>query len=159
VVILVILFLVLRGGGSHTPAASAPASAPSSAAKAATGSHSAAAATTNPATLSVAVINGTTVNDLAHHLASSLSQNGYNQATPLTVSPGGTAATTTVYYAAGHKADARGVAQVLGVNAVAPITTQIRAISGSSPVVVVAGMDQSSVVGGATGGTGTGSAG
>jgi hypothetical protein len=107
----------------------------------------------------VVVLNGTGVNGLAHHLASDLTQNGYNNAAPQSANPGSTA-TTTVYYASGHRADAHGVAQVLGVGAVAPITAPIRSISGSAPVVVVAGMDQAAAVGGAaTGGSGTGATG
>ena len=65
-----------------------------------------------------------------------------------------------MYYVSGHRADARGVAQVLGVSALAPITQAIRAISGTAPVVVVVGMDQSAAVqNGTTGGSGTGATG
>jgi hypothetical protein len=158
VLILVVLFLVFRGGGSSSPAtATPPAATPATNAA----RHQAASApAANPATLQVAVINGTNVNELAHHLAGDLTQNGYNQATPLDVHLPATAATTTVYYADGRRADARGVAQVLGVTSVAPMTTAVRSQSGSAPVVVVAGTDQSAVVGGGTtGGSGTGSGG
>jgi len=151
VIVLVVLFFVLHGS-SHTATPTAAASH-SSSAPATTSAHTAPAApASNPATLPVAVINGTTVTDLAHHLADDLIQNGYNDASPLTGQPSGTAATTTVYYAAGHRADARGVAQVLGVTSEAPITPTIRTLSGTQPIVVVAGMDQASAAG--TGGTG-----
>ena len=161
VVVLVLLFVVLRGGGGSPHTASPPASPPASgrARSHTAASHPAAAAASNPATLPVAVINGTGVSGLAHHLSGDLTQNGYNNASPLAATPGTTTATTTVYYATGHRADAQGVAQVLGVSSVAPITQAIRSISGTAPVVVVAGMDQSAAVQSGTTGSGTGATG
>ncbi len=158
-VVLVVLFVVLHGSGSSSPTAATASSHSSSAVTHGTAHHSSAAPASNPATLAVVVLNGTGVNGLAHHLAGDLTQNGYNNATPQSANPGSTA-TTTVYYATGDRTDANGVAQVLGVSAVAPITAPIRSISGSAPVVVVAGMDQAASVGGATtGGSGTGATG
>lgn len=146
VVVLVLLFVVLHGSHSATPTTASGHKGHAASSRAAR--HSAAAPATSPATLPVVVLNGTSVNGLAHHLAGDLTQNGYNDASPQTASPGTNTPTSTVYYASGDRADAQGVAQVLGMSTVAPITAAIRAISGAAPVVVVAGMDQASALDG-----------
>jgi LytR cell envelope-related transcriptional attenuator len=136
VVAAVVLLSVLDKGKSTPAPTTAASSAPSSSAPIA---HPGASA---PASLNVAVVNGTTVNQLAHRLASTLRRHRYARAQPLTVHPPAQAATTTVYYAGGHRTDARRVAQALGVSATAPLPASLRALSGPAPVVVVAGSDQ-----------------
>ena len=66
-----------------------------------------------PAETSVAVLNATEAEGLAHRTASALQQNGYSQATALQGKPPGSGQVSVVEYASGHEAEAEGVAQSL----------------------------------------------
>ncbi len=146
-IVVVILVVHLVGGGSSSPtttttntpasgqpAQGQPAQKPSS--------HTGVIATTDPTRLHVAVINSTQISGLAHELSGELVHNGYTQATFLEAQPSTQLATSTVMYAPGHLADARAVAQVLGIADVQAIDPTTRSISGNSSVVVIAGTDQ-----------------
>jgi hypothetical protein len=85
---------------------------------------------------------------LAHHLASDLQQSGYTLAAASTGVPPGTHATTVVEYASGHRADAKAVAKALNVTQVQAIESTIASLAGSATVVVLAGADQASQLGG-----------
>jgi LytR cell envelope-related transcriptional attenuator len=151
-VVAVLLLGVLRGGGSKSAGSAAPAAASQGVAG-------------NPASIRVAVLNGTSTVGLAHHLATSLQQSGYAQAKFLTARPSGSHPTTIVLYSSDHRADARAVARALGVSAgdVDPLDPGTRALSSSATVVVVAGEDRAGAVSstgaGAAAGTGGGGAG
>lgn len=68
----------------------------------------------NPATVTVAVLNGTAVNHLAHETAARLAAKGYREGTVATASDQ-TLTATIVGYLPGHRADALQVARSLGL--------------------------------------------
>jgi hypothetical protein len=103
----------------------------------------------------VAVLNGTTTVGLARQLAGDLQQNGYHRAIFLTAHPPGAHPTTTVEYATGHRADAVAVARSLGVSSTQPLVTSVRALAGSSPIVVIAGADRATGAAAGTAATAT----
>jgi LytR cell envelope-related transcriptional attenuator len=139
VLVVVVAFSVLKGGGSSPTATH---STPPAKAHAVT-SRSVA---TNPAELAVTVLNGTETNGLAHHLAATLRQGGYSRAAASSSVPsGGAHQTTVVEYAPGHIADGRAVAKALNVTHVQPIEGSISALASSATVVVVAGADQAAL--------------
>ena len=102
----------------------------------------------NPATVTVAVLNGTAVNNLAHRTAAGLTAQGYKQGTVATASDQ-TLTATTVGYLPGHRSDALHVARALGLGpaSVQPVSqpTEQVACPGagacSAGVVVTVGAD------------------
>jgi hypothetical protein len=98
--------------------------------------------------VSVVVLNGTSTAGLAHHLAADLQQGGYTRAESLAGVPPGTHATTVVEYAHGHHADAQAVAKALDVTQVQAIEATIASLAGPATVVVLAGADQATLLGG-----------
>jgi hypothetical protein len=146
--VLVLVFAVsaLKGGGGSTP----PTTRSSSSSEAhTTSSHrTPSAVASNPSETSVVVLNGTGTPNLAHHLASDLQQGGYTLAAASAGVPPGTHATTVVQYTHGHRADAKAVAKALNVTQVQPIESTIASLAGSASVVVLAGADQASQLGG-----------
>jgi hypothetical protein len=106
------------------------------------------AAASNPAEVTVAVLNGTGTAGLAHHLAADLQQSGYSQAAASSAVPPGTHSATVVEYTHGHRADAQAVARSLNVTQVQPIDSSTAALASSATVVVLAGADQAALLGG-----------
>ena len=53
---------------------------------------------------------------------------------------------TVVEYASGHKADAQGVAQTLGVTQAQPMEGTVSSLAGSATVVVIVGLDKAATV-------------
>ena len=145
VVIAVLAVTQLKGGKSN------PATTPSSSSGA---THTAAshavshAKALNPGETAVVVLNGTSTNGLAHHLAADLQQGGYTHAKASTAVPPGTHATTVVEYTSGHRADGVAVAKALDVTRVQPIEASTASLAGSATVVVLAGADQATQLGG-----------
>jgi hypothetical protein len=148
VLVLVLAISVFKGGGSTPPKTSSSSSVSE---VPTTSSHTTAGAVaSNPSETAVVVLNGTGTPELAHHLAADLQQGGYTLAAASTgVPPGGTHATTMVQYAHGHRADAKAVAKALNVTQVQPIESAVASLAGSATVVVLAGTDQASQLGGA----------
>lgn len=152
-IVAVLALAVLGLGDSGTSSAKTSSVSTSTSGARKPGSHASArhdgarAATVGPAETQVAVINGTGTAGLAHRLAASLQQSGYSQATPLDGVPPGTRQTTVVQYAAGHHAEASGVARSLGVSQVQPIEASVSALVGGSTVVVVAGLNSATAAG------------
>jgi len=147
VLVLVLAISALKGGGSTPTAAHSPSS---SSEAPVTSSHKASSGVaSSPAETAVVVLNGTSTPDLAHHLAADLQQDGYTLASASTGVPPGTHATTVVQYAHGHRAEARAVAKALNVTQVQPIEPTIAQLAGPATVVVLAGADQASQLGGA----------
>jgi LytR cell envelope-related transcriptional attenuator len=153
-------------GGSATPTATQSSSTASGAHK--PSSHKApSAVASNPSETTVVVLNGTSTPGLAHHLAGDLQQGGYTLAAASAGVPPGTHTTTVVEYTHGHRADAKAVAKALNVTQVQPVESTISSLAGSATVVVLAGADQASRLGGGGAqsngepgaGTGAGSAG
>jgi LytR cell envelope-related transcriptional attenuator len=158
VAVIVLAVSALKGGGK-----------PSSTVTQSTITHSTAihkstaAPASNPSQLSVAVLNGTSTNDLAHHLAADLQQSGYTRAEASSAVPPGTHATTVVQYTPGHRADGQAVAKALNVTRVQPIEASTSSLASRATVVVLAGADQAAQLGGggaqSTGEPGAGSGG
>jgi hypothetical protein len=145
--VLVLAVSALKGGGSTPTAAHSPSS---SSEAPVTSSHKASSGVASrPAETAVVVLNGTSTPDLAHHLAADLQQGGYTLASASTGVPPGTHATTEVQYTRGHRAQARAVAKALNVTQVQPIEPAIVQLAGPATVVVLAGADQASQLGGA----------
>jgi hypothetical protein len=96
----------------------------------------------SPAETSVAVLNATEAEGLAHRTASELQQNGYSQATALNGKPPGQDQVSVVEYAGGHQAEAEAVARSAAVTRVQPIEAGVTALAGSATVVVIVGADK-----------------
>jgi hypothetical protein len=138
------LLIATSGGSSGQPAA---ATAPASNAPAPVSKQPAAPAF-SPASVTVAVLNGTSTNNLAHKVAGKLTGGGYKQGTLATASDQ-TRTKTIVAFLPGHRNDAVHVATTLnlGTSAVAPVDSSTQAIacpppnSCSAQVIVTAGSD------------------
>jgi hypothetical protein len=135
----------LKGGGSASTATQSSTSGETQPSSSHTSSH---APASNPADTAVVVLNGTSTTGLAHHLAADLQQSGYTRAVASAGVPPGTHATTVVEYTSGHRADAQAVAKVLDVMQVQAIDGTIASLAGSATVVVLAGADQATQLGG-----------
>ncbi len=148
VLVIVLAVSLLKGGGS--PSAHSSSIATTQATTSTTrGSHKApSAVASNPSETAVVVLNGTGTPDLAHHLAGDLQQSGYTLAAASAGVPPGTHATTVVEYTPGHRADAKAVAKALNVSQVQAIESTISSLAGQATVVVLAGADQASQLGG-----------
>jgi len=168
VVVAVVLVLSSGGGGKSTGQGSATGS-PTVQSTASTTHHThhtqtspnhseGSAAAASPASTTVAVLNGTSTNGLAHSLSKDLQQSGYAQAAALNGTPSGSHATTVVEYTNGHRADAQGVASALSVTQVQPMEAAVASLAGAAMVVVIAGEDKAATVGETSGGGGASSA-
>jgi hypothetical protein len=146
VLVLVLGVSALKSGGSTpttTHSSSVASETPVRSSQKAPGSPA-----SSPAETAVVVLNGTGTPGLAHHLAADLQQGGYTLAAASAGVPPGTHATTVVEYTAGHRADAKAVAKALNVTQVQAIESTIASLAGSANVVVLAGADQASQLGG-----------
>jgi hypothetical protein len=139
VLLLVLAVSALKGGGAK-PASTTAKTRPLS-------SHKSPSAAVSPAVAAVTVLNGTSTNGLAHHLAADLQQSGYAHAEASAAVPPGTHATTIVEYTPGHRAEAEGVAKALDVTRVQPISGTTASLASSAMIVVVAGADQAALLG------------
>jgi hypothetical protein len=169
IAVVVVLVLVLSSGGGGKTGSQGAAAGQSSEKtantttsshthKQASSHHSESAVTaSSPATIAVAVLNGTNTTGLAHSLSKALQQSGYSQATALSGTPGAQA-TTLVEYRSGHRADAQAVASALGVTQVQPIETVTASLASAETVVVIAGADKAAAVSETPGGGGASSA-
>jgi LytR cell envelope-related transcriptional attenuator len=96
----------------------------------------------SPAETTVAVLNATEAEGLAHRTAASLQQNGYSQATALEGKPPGSGQVSIVEYANGHQAEAEGVAHSAAVTHVEPMESAVAALVSSANVVLIVGADK-----------------
>lgn len=98
----------------------------------------------DPASVTVAVLNGTSVNGLAGKVGSDLESAGYELGAITSAAPG--LARTTVLYADGQKPAAQKVARELGLDpgSVEPVDRDSRRLAGNADVVVIAGEDRAS---------------
>ncbi len=142
---VVIVLVVLFTGGSSKPTSSTTASTSSS--RSAKRSNR---LTVSPSAVTVAVLNGTATNDLAHRIAAQLTGLGYKvPASAVVTAPDQTHTTTIVAYLPGSRRDAQAVATSLKVppSSVQPVdpSSQQVACSGTTPcnanVVVTIGAD------------------
>ncbi len=144
VAVIVLAVSALKGGSKPSPTATTQSSTPSTVAHTTTTP----APASNPSELNVAVVNGTSTNGLAHHLADDLQQSGYKRAEASSAVPLGTHATTVVQYTSGHRADGQAVAKALDVTRVKPMEGSTASLVSHATVVVVAGTDQAAQLGG-----------
>jgi hypothetical protein len=154
VVVIVVLIVSLGGGGKGASSSSSGTAATSTSASKHTGasthkstpakhaSGSTSVPITQPANLSVAVLNRTSTTGLAHHVSEELQQHGYTKATALNGQPPGSNEVTLVEYASGHKADAQRLASSLGVAQAQPVEGTVASMAGSASVVVIVGLDK-----------------
>jgi hypothetical protein len=152
IVVVVIAVVLLAGGGGSAKNASTSTSGATTtnAGKTSTAAHhskssrtsGSAAHAANPAETIVTVLNGTEKAGLAHQISGQLQQHGYSQAAALSGSPPGANQVTVVQYAAGHQADAEGVAHTLGVTHVQPLESAVATLAGTAKVVVIVGADE-----------------
>jgi hypothetical protein len=147
VLAIVLAVSLLKGGGGGTPPAHSS-SVPTTQGQGTGSQKTPSAVSSNPSETAVVVLNGTSTPDLAHHLASDLRQGGYTLAAASTGVPPGTHPTTVVEYTSGHRADAKAVAKALDVTQVQAIESTIASLASSATVVVLAGADQASQLGG-----------
>jgi hypothetical protein len=122
VVIVVVLLIITQNNSSST-------TVHKSHAVSARGKHGKTAAVV-PSTVTVAVLNGTSVTNLAHDVAGRLGTDGYKEGTIATAADQ-THSSTIVAYLSGHQADARAVAAVLNLKAssVAPVNQQAMGVA------------------------------
>jgi hypothetical protein len=110
------------------------------------------------------VLNSTSINGLAHTLASRLQAAGYSRAKARFPQPAGNYPGTVVQYARGDRSEARGVARMLGIHGVEAMTSAVRPLAATAMVAVVVGQNQTGVgagqaaAGGEAGATGEASA-
>jgi LytR cell envelope-related transcriptional attenuator len=96
----------------------------------------------SPAETTVAVLNATEAEGLAHRTAEQLQQSGYSQAAALSGKPPGSGQVSVVEYASGHKAEAEGVAHSAEVTQVQPMESAVAALASSANVVLIVGEDK-----------------
>ncbi|MDA0137133.1 LytR C-terminal domain-containing protein, partial [Solirubrobacter deserti] len=98
-------------------------------------------ATVEPADVTVAVLNGTTVPGLAAALSGELAAAGFTEGGIDTFSDQ-QRTTSVVQYAPGHRAEAEAVGRTLGISRREPVGADGRALAPGAPVIVIAGIDQ-----------------
>jgi len=148
-----VVALLSLGGASGNKSATASTGTTASHVRKAHGKSSSApsssklpAGAASAAETNVAVLNGTGTTGLAHRISGQLRQSGYSQATALNGRPPGANQVTVVEYASGHRADAQGVANALGVGQAQPMEATVSSLSGSATVVVIVGLDKAATV-------------
>jgi hypothetical protein len=135
-----LLIVTSNGGNSNSPPAGNTTNAPTARTK----------AIFKPSSVTVAVLNGTDVSQLAHRVALKLQHAGYKEGTVATASDQ-THSTTLVGYLSGHHRAASQVAKKLGLSSssVAPADQSARAVACPPPsscranVIVTVGTDLS----------------
>jgi hypothetical protein len=96
------------------------------------------------AEVTVAVLNGTSVNGLAGKVSSDVEASGYKPGQISSTTPG--FARTVALYAPGERSAAQKVARDLGVDkqTIEPLDSESRRLAGDADVVVIAGEDRAS---------------
>ncbi len=98
-------------------------------------------ATVNPASVTVAVLNGTTVPGLAATLSDQVGAAGFKVGT-ITNFYDQQLAESVVQFAPGHEAEARAVSRRVGISQREPVNPSSKALAGDATVVVIAGADK-----------------
>jgi LytR cell envelope-related transcriptional attenuator len=99
------------------------------------------AAAVTPATVTVAVLNATTVPGLAAALREQIAAAGFRKGT-IDVFSNQQLAESVVEYAPGHQAEAEAVSRTIGISQRQPVTAASRALAGDATVIVIAGADK-----------------
>jgi hypothetical protein len=95
----------------------------------------------DPANVTVAVLNGTTVPGLAATLSDEVGAAGFKVGT-ITNFSDQQLAESVVQYAPGHEAEARAVSRRLKINQREPVSSSSQTLAGDATVVVIAGADK-----------------
>jgi LytR cell envelope-related transcriptional attenuator len=98
-------------------------------------------AAVKPGTVTVAVLNGTTVPGLAAALSDQIAAAGFNKGTINNFSDQ-QLAESVVQYAPGHQAEAAAVGRTVGISRREPVTADGRALAADATVIVIAGADK-----------------
>lgn len=98
-------------------------------------------AAVKPGTVTVAVLNGTTVPGLAAALSDQIAAAGFKQGTIDDYSDK-QLAESVVQYAPGHPAEAKAVSRSIGINRREPVAAGSRALAPDATVIVIAGADK-----------------
>ena len=96
----------------------------------------------DPADVTVAILNGTSVNGLAGKVGSDVASSGFKLGAVTNTTPG--FSKTKVLYANGQKRAAQKVAKELGIHGVKPVDPDSRKLAGGADVIVIAGEDRAS---------------
>jgi hypothetical protein len=128
-------------GGSSSPKRAAP---PVTSQNGATTTHGKrkVAAAINPGTITVAVLNGTTVNGLANQIASKVQEQGFVRGVTDNAPRQGQQAESVVEYAQNHKAEAQLVEKKLGIGQIEQIDAATQSRGADATVVVIVGADK-----------------
>ena len=94
-----------------------------------------------PGNVTVAVLNGTTVNGLAAALRDQIAAAGFKKGT-INVFSDQQLAESVVEYAPGHLAEAKAVGRIVGISQHELVTANSRALAGDATVIVIAGADK-----------------
>jgi hypothetical protein len=94
-----------------------------------------------PGSVTVAVLNGTTVPGLAAALSDRIAAAGFRKGT-IDVFSDQQLAESVVQYAPGHQAEAQAVSRRVGISQLEPVTADGRALAGDATVIVIAGADK-----------------
>jgi tRNA A37 threonylcarbamoyladenosine dehydratase len=97
--------------------------------------------TVNPGSVTVAVLNGTTVNGLAAALRDQIAAAGFRTGT-INVFSDQQLAESVVQYAPGHEAEAKAVSRRVGIGQREPVNPSSKALAGDATVIVIAGADK-----------------
>jgi LytR cell envelope-related transcriptional attenuator len=138
VVVAVIAGTQLLGGGSNKPAKHATKQATEQKKQ----NSKASTPAVDPTSITVAVLNGTTVQGLGAQIGDKVQSGSFQLGNVTNATAQGERAESVAMYAPGHKADARAVARKLGISQIEPVDAQSQALAGDATVIVVVGLDQ-----------------
>jgi LytR cell envelope-related transcriptional attenuator len=96
----------------------------------------------NPKSITVAVLNGTTVTGLAATMADKVEQAGFTRGNTTNALTQGQQAESVVEYSRGNKASAQLVARKLGIGQIQQIDPQTQTVAGDATVTVIVGADK-----------------
>jgi len=119
-----------------------PSAASGSKDKSGSGKSNGKGAAIDPGSVTVAVLNGTTVPGLAATLSDQVSAAGFKVGT-ITNFSDQQLAESVVQYAPGHQAEAKAVSRRTGITQREPVNPSSRALAGDATVIVIAGADKS----------------
>jgi hypothetical protein len=95
-----------------------------------------------PANVTVAVLNGTTVPGLAATLSDRVEDAGFRGGTVADFSPNQQLAESVIHYAPGHEREAAAVGRRLGISQREAATAESQALAGDATVIVIVGADK-----------------
>jgi len=98
-------------------------------------------AAVNPASVTVAVLNGTTVPGLAATLSDQVGRAGFNVGT-ITNFSDQQLAESVVQFAPGHRREGQAVSRKLGIDQREPVNPSTQSLAGDATVIVIAGADK-----------------